>query len=135
MIYPYKSEDMMLTKARSLDNGTMRLAVAFHKRKSIGEMIDRTNLAPHRWVFQTTPEWDDWAENFMNLPGLCPRTWMNDPQWDDWRRHEENAGLYGTDRAKALMNYSKEYGPKRMILTLDTEEQAMHFKLRWQDET
>lgn len=133
--YPYKSQDMMLTTMRSMDNGAMRVAIAYHERKSIGEMVDRGDSSPpgRRWVYRTTPEWDEWAETFMNLPGLTPRKWSKDPQWDEFERRHEH--LFGTDRAKMHRDYIREFGPKRMILVLDTEEQAMLFKMRWQDET
>ncbi len=129
---PKRSEDMMLTSIRSMDNGVMRLAIAFHKRKSIGEMINDRDASP-RWVFQTTPEWNQWASDFMNLPGLRPRMWSEDPHWAEFQRLQDEAPGY--ERARFAKNYMNMYGPKRMLLVLDNEEQAMLFKMRWQDAT
>lgn len=134
--YPYKSEDMMLTRIRSRDNGALRLAIAFWKRSSIGELVEFGNEPQHRrWRFVTTPEWNDWAENFMNLPGLFPHAWSDDPQWAEFHRIERDEHMQSMERMKFHRQYSLEFGPKRMILALDTEEQAMLFKMRWQDET
>ena len=133
--FPYKSQDMMLTTFRSKDNGVMRLAIAYHKRKSIGELVDRgQNTGLPRWFFQTTPEWDEWTENFMHLPGLRPFVWSDDPQWRAFRDRTES-GSYKADRLADHNAYMREFGPKRMLLVLDTEEQALLFKMRWQDET
>lgn len=131
--FPYKSQDMMLTSIRSMDNGAMRVAIAFHKRKSIGEMTDRGQGGAPRWYFQTTEEWDDWAENFMHLPGLRPRMWSDDPQWAEFKNILD--GGYKADRMKSHTDYMREFGPKRMLLILDNEDQALLFKMRWQDET
>lgn len=123
---PYKSEDMMLTRVRSRDNGTMRLAIAFHRRISIGD-LDRREQGFSQYVYKTTADFDEWATHFMGLPGLTPYHWGDDPQ---------HKGLRELDMDPAArMKFMQERGPKRHILVLDTEEQAMLFKMRWQDES
>lgn len=122
--YAYKSEDMLLTSVRSRDNGVLRVAIAFHARESIGG-LEKLSDQPTRWVYRTTAEFDDWASTFLGLPGLRPERWSRDPQHDGI----EQISHHPQDR----MDFMRERGPKRDLLLLDTEEQAMLFKMRWQD--
>lgn len=124
--YEYKSEDMLVTRVRSRDNDAMRLAIAFHKRMSIGSLIKiEDERRPWRYVYRTTAEFDKWADTFLGLPGLSPRVWSDDPQ---------HAGIEDLDHdAFTRAKFMKERGPKRDILILDTEDQIMLFKMRWQD--
>lgn len=112
----------MLTRVESRDNGVMRLAIAFHRRNSIGRMV-RIDGDDWRYIYRTTPEFDEWATIFMGMPGLKPYPWTNDPQ------HSGYKDIPGSDR----FDFLRERGSRRDILVLDTEEQAMLFKLRWQD--
>lgn len=126
------AEDMMLTTYRSIDNGAMRLAIAYHERLSIGRMEKSDGDGTMRPIFRTTPEWDDWVSSFMGMPGLTPRRWHNDPHWAE---HDETRRIAGHPYDyRSVIDFRNKNGAKRMLLILDTEEQAMLFKMRWQDE-
>lgn len=130
-----RSPDMVMTTMRSMDNGVMRPAIAFHKREGIGSMMDTGQEGPRRYHYETTEEFDEWATEVLGKPGLHPRQWHNDPVWDEFKRRQAD-GDYRTMASGALFarDYTKEHGPRRMIVVLDSEQECLMFKMRWQDE-